>query len=77
MDSIDNVKHEFDECFGSLQKLVDESFSLIEQDPEKSQELSVLWKNYVSGFKHHTVRMSDSHKNKEIYKAISKALMFG
>lgn len=77
MENYDQFKEEFNTCFKTLQKLTTESFSLMENDPEMKDEIINLWKNHILKFKTSTYKTSEKYNNKDIFKAITKALMFG
>jgi hypothetical protein len=77
LENLDQFEDDFDKCFDTLHKIVSESFMIMENDPEKRDEVMNLWKNHILKFVSFTHKESEEHHNKDVFKAISKALMFG
>lgn len=77
MGDYDQFKEEFDMCFKTLQKMTEGSFSLMESCPERKNEIINLWKGNILEFISNTYRTGEKYNNKEIFKTITKALMFG
>lgn len=77
MENSDNFRHEFDECFKNLIKQVDYSFQYMEKYPEKKEEVINLWKEHIQRFISYTFKSSEKYNNKDVFKAITKALIFG
>ena len=72
-----NLKEDLEKCFETLNRLIDESFVIIAKNPEKESWIIDLWKGHISKFMSHTLRTGDKHNNKGVFKAITKALIFG
>jgi hypothetical protein len=68
---------EIDKCFESMKMLIDESFLKLEKNPAEKDRLVDYWKYHVSDFISYTFKASEKNKNKDIFKAITKALVFG
>ena len=77
MENYEQFKDGFDTCFVTLKKLTEESFSLMEAHPEKRNEITGLWKNHIVRFISDTYKTSEKYSNKDVFKTITKALMFG
>lgn len=77
MEDYDQFKKEFDTCFKTLEKLTTDSFSLMEDDPKKRDEIISLWKDYILVFKSFTFKTGEKYNNRDVFKTITKALMFG
>ncbi|MBC8062210.1 MAG: hypothetical protein H7Y18_16295 [Clostridiaceae bacterium] len=77
MENGNEFKEEFDKCFEAFQKLVTHSFEKMQNDPHKKDEVIDLWKTYILKFKVFTYKTSEMYNNKDVFKAITKALMFG
>ena len=73
----DQFKNEFDTCFKTLQKLTSDSFQLMDGHPDLKDEMIGLWKNNILKFISYTYSTGEKHKNKDVFKTITKALMFG
>ena len=72
-----DLKEELDTCFKTLEKIMTNSFIEMENDPKKKDEIINLWKNHILEFVSHTYKASEEYKNKDVFKTITKALMFG
>lgn len=71
------LREDFENCFENLQKLVNRSLDLMGNNPGTRDDVADLWKQYVSRFSTFTFKTSEKHNNREVFKAITKALIFG
>ena len=77
MENDSQFKDEINACFKSLEKLLDESFLKLESTPSEKEKIVKLWVTHVSKFVSYTYKASEKNNNKDIFKAITKALVFG
>lgn len=77
MNSAQELKQDFDETFRRLKKHMEESLEIIENSPTHRDEVVDLWKDYIQAFTTYAVQSSEQHNNRDIYKAITRALIFG
>ncbi|SHJ83810.1 hypothetical protein SAMN02745975_03009 [Geosporobacter subterraneus DSM 17957] len=77
MNNAQELKQDFDETFRRLKNHMEESFSMIENNPARRDEVIDLWKDYIQAFTTYAVQSSEQHNNRDIYKAITRALIFG
>lgn len=71
------LKEELDVCFKTLEKLLSNSFILMENDPGRKAEITNVWKNHILKFISCTYKNGEKYNNKDVFKSITKALMFG
>lgn len=72
-----SFREDFDKSFENLKKQVDASFEIMCQKPEIKEEVIDLWKTNVSQFISYTLSTSEKYHNKDVFKAITKAMIFG
>lgn len=77
MENDSQFKDEINKCFKSMEKLIDESFLKLESTPSEKEKIVNLWIAHVSKFVSYTYKASEKNNNKDIFKAITKALVFG
>lgn len=77
MVNYEQFKNEFETCFKTLHKLTAESFRLMDEQPALKDEMISLWKSHILTFISYTYSTGEKHNNKDVFKAITKALMFG
>lgn len=77
MENRSQFKDEFDKCFEKLLCLIDESFSIMDNSPDDKDYLISLWKNRITQFITHTFKTGEKYNNKDVFKAITKTLIFG
>lgn len=77
MENNSQFREECNKCFETLEKLIDESFALIAKCPQEKERVTNLWKDHVLRFISYTFRASEKYNNKDVFKAITKALIFG
>jgi len=70
-------REEFDKCFECLLKLIDHSFATMNKNPETKEDMVNLWKSHILKFISYTFKSSEKYNNKDVFKAITKALIFG
>ena len=71
------MKEELEMSFRSLEKLVSDSFSDMKNEPGSKDEIIDLWKNHILSFKSCMYNTSEKYNNKDLFKALTKALTFG
>ncbi|MFZ5969241.1 MAG: hypothetical protein ACOYVK_18955 [Bacillota bacterium] len=71
------LKEGFSDAFEILKKLIDHSFDYMQKNPDKRDEIMELWQNYVRKFITYSLESSEKYNDREVFKAISKALLFG
>jgi hypothetical protein len=71
------LKEDFEKCFEGMQNLVNKSFDLMHRDAMHREEIINLWKMYIPKFTSYTFKTGEKYDNKEIFKAITKAMIFG
>lgn len=77
LSEIKKLKEEISSCFSELKESIDRSFILMKTDPGSKDEMIDIWKKYVVQFIHYTFNESEKYGNKEVFKEITKALIFG
>lgn len=77
MERFDQFKNEFNSGFKTLQKLAEESFSLMDGFPERKDEVISLWKSNLVKFIAFTYKTGEKYNNKDVLKTITKAFIFG
>ncbi|WHH60577.1 hypothetical protein [Petroclostridium sp. X23] len=76
MDDIQSFTEEFDHSFENLQNQIDHSLSLINHHPEHKKEIIDMWAKHIKQFTTYAFQSSEKHNNRDVYKAITKALIF-
>lgn len=74
---MDELRNEMDDCFETLHRLINESFVMMDDQKELRDEVVELWKQHILRFVNHTYKTGEKFNNKEVFKSITKALMFG
>jgi len=74
---MDQLKKETDDCFKVLHKLISDSFVLMDEQKELREEIVELWTGHIRKFVNFTYKTGEKHNNKEVFKGITKTLMFG
>ena len=77
MNNPHELKHDFEQTFQRLKSHMDESFIMIENNPVHRDEIIDLWKDYIQAFSAYAMQNSEQYNNRDIYKAITKVLIFG
>ncbi|MCX7842146.1 MAG: hypothetical protein N2489_03625 [Clostridia bacterium] len=77
MEDCKQLKHDVDKCFHNLKEQIDHSFILMKEQPEKKEEVVNTWKKHIIQFITYTFNASEKYDNRDVFKAITKALMFG
>ncbi|MBB6217655.1 hypothetical protein HNQ80_003778 [Anaerosolibacter carboniphilus] len=77
MENIDEIKEGFEKSFADLRNLIDSSFYIMEKQPQYRDQIIDMWKESIQNFSTYAVQSSEKHNNRDVYKAISKALIFG
>lgn len=77
MEDYNQLKEEVDASFKTLQNLITDSFTFMKNDPGKKDEMIQLWKNHILQFTTYTYKTGERYENKDVFKSITKALMFG
>ncbi|AOT71391.1 lipase chaperone [Geosporobacter ferrireducens] len=77
MSSAHELKQDFEQTFQRLKSHMDESFMMIENNPAHRDEVIDLWKDYIQAFTAYAMQSSEQYNNRDIYKAITKMLIFG
>jgi len=77
LENYKQYKEEFEVCFKQLQKLTEDSFLLMEHNPEKKDEIVNMWKDNILKFISYTYKISEKYNNKDVIKTITKAFIFG
>lgn len=70
-------KDEMNKSFEGMKKIIDESFIKLGKSPSEEEKIIELWRAHVSDFISYTFKASEKNNNKDIFKAITKALAFG
>ncbi|MCX7711581.1 MAG: hypothetical protein N2484_17205 [Clostridia bacterium] len=77
MSETSKLKEEISHCFSDLRENIDKSFILMKNNPNTKDEMIEIWKKYVVQFIGYTFNESEKYGNKEVFKEITKALIFG
>lgn len=77
MENHDQFKEEFELCFKKMENLITESFNIMKDEPQKNDEIINLWRSHIQKFISFTFKTSEKYNNKDVLKAITKAIMFG
>ena len=77
MSDTKKLKEEISNCFLDLRGHIEKSFILMQNDPDVKEEMIDAWKKYVVQFISYTFNESEKYGNKEVFKEITKALIFG
>ena len=77
MERFDQFKNEFNSSFETLLKLAEESFSLMDDQPERKDRIIDLWKSNIVKFISFTYKTGEKYNNKDVLKTITKAFIFG
>lgn len=77
LENIDQYRIEFDTCFKTLKEQIDESFIIMDKYPDEKYVIIDMWKARIMEFISYTCEASEKYNNREVFKAITKALIFG
>ena len=77
MNNAQELRQDFEQTFQRLKSHMDESFIMIENNPAHRDEVIDLWKDYIQAFSSYAMQNSEQYNNRDIYKAITKVLIFG
>ena len=75
--NVQNLQDSFKNSFDNLENLVETSYDLIGDNPQKREQVLTLWKQNIVEFKRFVQVSSRQHQDKDIFKTITKSLMFG
>ena len=77
MEDKESIKKELDEIFKKLNKNMDKSYVLMDENPEKVKEIVQMWNHYVKKMVSRATELSEKYNNKKIIKKITKTFIFG
>lgn len=77
LENHNHLKDEVNKSFETLKKLIEESFSSMDKTPESKDKIIKLWENQISQFVLYTFKLGERYENKDIFKAITKTMIFG
>ncbi|MGB9678421.1 MAG: hypothetical protein ACPL3A_00295 [Thermoanaerobacteraceae bacterium] len=74
---MDEMKKEFIKASEILKSIAEISFKEFEKDPTKKNDIVALWQQTISEFFQYTSTASEKYNGKELYKAITRSMIFG
>jgi hypothetical protein len=77
MEDLVKLTTEVDQSFDKLKQEISESFDLLDTDPERKKEVIGLWKQHIQQFLAFTFDTGEKRGNKDVFKGITKAVIFG
>ncbi|MGB9780498.1 hypothetical protein [Caldanaerobacter sp.] len=74
---MEEVKKEFEKAIDALKYAMELSFKEYKKDPAKKDQIVDLWQNTIGEFLQYFSKISEKYNAKELYKAITKVMIFG
>ena len=77
LENINQLMGSFERSFTDLRTLIDSSFEVMHSHPQYKDQIIDMWKESIQDFSNYTIQSSEKHNDRDVFKAISKALIFG
>ncbi|HHW57229.1 MAG TPA: hypothetical protein GXX15_06090 [Clostridia bacterium] len=74
---MDDIKKEFQRAVDALKYAMELSFKEYKKDPSKKNEIVNLWQETIGEFLQYFSKISEKYNAKDLYKAITKVMIFG
>jgi len=74
---MEEVKKEFEKAIDALKYAMELSFKEYKKNPAKKDQIVALWQNTIGEFLQYFSKISEKYNAKELYKAITKVMIFG
>lgn len=74
---MDDIKKEFQKASDALKYAMELSFKEYKNDPSKKNEIVNLWQETIGEFLQYFSKISEKYNGKDLYKAITKVIIFG
>lgn len=74
---MDDIKKEFQKAVDALKYAIELSFKEYKKDPSKKDQIVALWQDTIGEFFKYFSKISEKYNAKDLYKAITKVMIFG